>query len=168
MKFSSFVDIKNKKIIKELSILKDVLSKQFEIKPYLEENDSPYIYVKSKNTDVAFDGVRVYKIGSNWAYRIQNESDTEPYGKAYPIDLEKMFEDLVSDMSEEEAGDVIAKALIEEFSNFFSKSSKVQKELDANTFTTKNIEKNKMSGSDSDSPVVVGSNSGDFSNSIYK
>lgn len=162
MKFSSFIDIKNKKTIKELKILKDVLSKKFRVDAYLE-NEDPYIYIKSKNQNLDFEGVRVYKIGSNWAYRIQNESTTEPYGKAYPLDLEKMFEELVPDMSEEEAGSVIADALVEEFDNFFTKSSKVQKELNIGTITKSTITKN-----DNTDIPVVGSNSGDFANSIYK
>ena len=36
------------------------------------------------------------------------------------IDLEKMFEELIPDMSEEEAGQVIADALVDEFNKFFS------------------------------------------------
>ena len=163
MKFSSFIDIKNKKTIKELEILKEVLSKSFEVKPYLEI-ESPYIFLKSKNKEIEFEGVRIYKIGSSLAYRIQNESDSEPYGKAYPLEIEKMFEDLIPDMSEEEAGGVIAQALVQEFRNFFDKSSKIQRELGVGTFTKTNITKNDPT----DVPVLVGSNSGDFTNSIYK
>jgi hypothetical protein len=158
MKFSSFIDIKNKQVIKQLEILKEVLSKNFKIDPHLE-NEHPYIYVKVNNQEVPFEGVRIYKIGSSWAYRIQNESLTEPYGKAYPLDIEKMFEDLVPDMSEEEAGEVIANALIEEFNNFFEKSSKIEKEISVGKFNKDDI---------SSAAVIVGSNSGDFSNSIYK
>lgn len=156
MKFSSFIDIKNKQTIKQLNILKEILSKEFEISPYLE-NDDPYIYLKAKK-ETPFQGVRIYKIGSNWAYRIQNESETEPYGKAYPLDLEKMFEEIIPDMSEEEAGGVIADALIEEFNIFFEKSAKLDKEFSIGQFN-----KNDISNA-----VIVGSNSGDFSNSIYK
>jgi hypothetical protein len=156
MKFSSFIDIKNKQTIKQLEILKEILSKDFQIETYLE-NEDPYIYLKAKK-DTPFQGVRVYKIGSNWAYRIQNESQTEPYGKAYPIDLEKMFEDIIPDMSEEEAGGVIADALVEEFNNFFDKSAKLDKEFSVGQFNKNDI---------SNSSVIVGSNSGDFSNSIY-
>lgn len=163
MKFSSFIDIKNKKLIKELKILKEVLSKNFQVDSFLED-ESPYIFVKSKNKDLEFEGVRVYKIGSNWAYRIQNESQTEPYGKAYPLDLEKMFEELIPDMSEEEAGSVIAEALVEEFNSFFTKSSKIQKELTIGTISKASITRN----DNTDVPVLVGSNSGDFINSIYK
>jgi hypothetical protein len=157
MKFSSFIDIKNKKITRELGILKEVLSKNFDVKSFFE-SEHPYIYIKSKIQDLSFDGVRIYKIGSNWAYRVQNESDKEPYGKAYPLDIEKMFEELVPDMSEEEAGETIAEALADEFSKFFDKSSTIQKEIGIGMFDSKDIT----------NQPVVGSNSGDFSNSIYK
>jgi len=158
MKFSSFIDIKNKKIIKELKILEEVLSKNFDIKSFLE-SESPYIYLKCTKQDVPFDGVRLYKIGSNWAYRVQNESDKEPYGKAYPLDIEKMFEDLIPDMSEEEAGESIAEALVDEFNKFFSKSCQIEKEIGIGLFDKKDI---------TNQNLIVGSNSGDFSNSIYK
>lgn len=158
MKFSSFIDIKNKKIIKELKILQEILSKDFEINAFLEIED-PYIFLKSKNEESPFGGIRIYKIGSNWAYRVQNEGDKEPYGKAYPLDIEKMFEEIIPDMGEEEAGATIAEALIDEFNNFFSKSSEAQKEIGSFMFDKKDI---------TNQNLIIGSNSGDFSNSIYK
>lgn len=158
MKFSSFIDIKNKKIIKELNILKEILSKDFKVESFLDI-ENPYIFIESKNQEASFGGVRVYKIGSNWAYRIQNESDKEPYGKAYPLDIEKMFSDIIPDMTEEEAGATIAEALVDEFNNFFTKSSKAQNEIGSIMFDKKDI---------TNQNVIVGSNSGDFSNSIYK
>lgn len=164
MKFSSFLDIKNKKTIKELNILKEILSKNFEIKTFLEQS-SPYIFLKPKNSDLDFEGVRIYKIGSNWAYRIQNESDSEPYGKAYPLELESMFEEIIPDSDEEEAGEIIANALIEEFNNFFKLSSKIEKELGNNSIELNLSEPNMTGG---DPKVIIGSNSGDFSNSIYR
>jgi hypothetical protein len=121
--------VKNKQTIKQLETLKEILSKEFSIDAYLE-NESPYIYLRAK-IETPFQGVRIYKIGSNWAYRIQNESETEPYGKAYPIDIERMFEDLIPDMSEDEAGGVIADALIEEFNNFFDKNTIASSSLPA-------------------------------------
>lgn len=156
MKFSSFLDIKNKKTIRELEILKDLLSKDFKIESFLHL-DKPYLYLKSNRNDLSFDGVRIYKVGSNMAYRIQNENESEPYGQAYPLNLEEMFQDLIPDMSEDEAGELIANALVEEFNNFFKKSSDLQDELQKGQFS-----KNDMSSA----VVVVGSNSGDFTNSV--
>lgn len=157
MKFSSFLDIKNRKTKKELSIIKEILSNSFTVEDFLDKENS-YIYLRS-NEDSPFQGVRIYKIGSNFAYRIQNEKETEPYGKAYPLNLEEIFNDIIPDMSEEEAGEVIANALVEEFSNFFKKSLEIQKD-----FMIGKINKS----DDPSSTIITSSNSGDFSNSIYK
>jgi hypothetical protein len=157
MKFSSFLDIKNRKTKKELSIIKEILSNSFTVEDFLDKENS-YIYLRS-NEDSPFQGVRIYKIGSNFAYRIQNEKETEPYGKAYPLNLEEIFNDIIPDMSEEEAGEEIANALVEEFSNFFKKSLEIQKD-----FMIGKINKS----DDPSSTIITSSNSGDFSNSIYK
>ena len=157
MKFSSFLDIKNRETKKELSIIKEVLSSNFKIEDFLD-NDSPYIYLKAID-ESPFQGVRIYKIGSNFAYRIQNEKETEPYGRAYPINLEEIFNDIIPDMSEEEAAETVANALIQEFTNFFKKSSEIQKD-----FTMGKVNRSDISGS----TIITSSNSGDFSNSIYK
>lgn len=157
MKFSSFLDIKNKKTIEQLEILKKILSESFKIDSNIKSID-PYIFVYSNNEDLPFQGVRVYKIGSNWAYRIQNENETQPYGKAYPINLEQAYEDIVSDYSEEEVGEYIAKALLEEFENFFEKSAEAQRDSNSFVITKKDIS----------NQTIVSKNSGDFSNMIYK
>ena len=157
MKFSSFLDIKNKETKKELEIIKEILSNNFSIEDFLSKED-PYIYLKATD-DAPFQGVRIYKIGSNIAYRIQNESETEPYGKAYPLNLEEIFNDIISDMDEEEAGETVASALVAEFHSFFKKSAEAQKNFMMGVFDKKDI---------SSSTIVTSSNSGDFSNSIYK
>jgi hypothetical protein len=158
MKFSSFLDIKNKKTIKELEVLKDTLSKHFKIDAFLER-ENPYIFLRANKSDedLNFEGVRIYKIGSSMAYRIQNENETEPYGQAYPLNLEEMFEELIPDMDDKKAAKVIQDCLIDEFTNFFKKSSEIQKELRSGQFNKNDIS----------APVVVtGSNSGDYTNSI--
>ena len=157
MKFSSFLDIKNREAKKELSIIKEILSGNFKVEDFLSK-DSAYLYLRN-NENAPFQGVRIYKIGSNFAYRIQNESESEPYGKAYPLNLEEIFNDIIPDMNEEEAAETVAKALIEEFVNFFKKSSEVQKD-----FMIGKINKSDISGS----TIITSSNSGDFSNSIHK
>lgn len=157
MKFSSFLDIKNKKTIEQLEILGKILSESFKIDSNIKSID-PYIFVYSNKENLPFQGVRVYKIGSNWAYRIQNENETQPYGRAYPINLEQAYEDLVSDYSEEEVGEYIAKALVEEFKNFFEKSVEAQRDSNSFVITKKDIS----------NQTIVSKNSGDFSNMIYK
>jgi hypothetical protein len=157
MKFSSFLDIKHRQVKKELGIIKEILSNEFQVEDFLSKDD-PYIYLKSTE-DAPFQGVRIYKIGSNIAYRIQNDSETEPYGKAYPLNLEEIFNDIIPDMNEEEAGEAVMSALVAEFQNFFKKSAEAEKDFMMGKFSKKDV---------ATSTIVVGSNSGDFSNSIYK
>lgn len=151
MRFSSFLDKKNKQAVRELGIIRDILTEgDFKVEDFLKE-DSPYIFVNTTDSGLDFEGVRVYKVGSNLAYRIQKEKNTEPYGAAYSLDIENLFGDLVSDMSEDEAAEEIKKAVVEEFKNFFQKSAKAQDEL--------NSGKN-----DPQSKIVVSGGAGDLSN----
>jgi hypothetical protein len=153
MRFSSFLDKKNKQAVRELGIIRDILAEgEFKVEDFLKE-ESPYIFVNCTDGGLDFEGVRVYKVGSNLAYRIQKENKTEPYGSAYSLGIEDLFSDLISDMSEDEAADEIKKAVVEEFKNFFQKSSKAQDELNSG-------------GSDPQSKIVVSGGSGDISNTV--
>lgn len=131
--FNKFLEYKNKETKKQLEIIKKLLeSKNFKVKSFFDI-ESPYLFVKSF-VSLPFDGIRIYKVGSNIAYRIQNESETQPYGKSYPLDIEKAFSDLVSDMNEEEAGQEIINSLGKEIVSFFKESEKSQQELNLNSF----------------------------------
>ena len=153
MRFSAFLDKKTNQARKELEILRDVLKEGgMEVKDFLKGGD-PYLFVPSTKKSLEFGGVRVYKIGSSMAYRIQNEAEAEPYGTSYPIGLEGMFHDLIGDMGEEEAAQEIKKAVAEEFNNFFEKSLEAQDEGGASEF-------------DPQSKIVVGGKVGDLSNSM--
>lgn len=151
MRFSSFLDKKNKQAVRELGIIRDILAEEdFKVEDFLE-SESPYIFVNTSEEGLEFEGVRVYKIGSGLAYRIQRENKTEPYGEAYSLEIEDLFGELVSDMSEEEAAEAIKKAVSEEFKRFFSRSAKAQNE----------IESGKL---DPHSKIVVTKGAGDISN----
>lgn len=153
MKFSSFLDKKKKQTINELKIIKDVLAQgDLKVEDFTEE-ETPYLFVNSTEKSLDFDGVRVYKVGSNIAYRIQREKKTEPYGGAYPLDLENMFSELISDMSEEKAAEEIKKAVIEEFKTFFKRSSEAQDEINSGMI-------------DDSGRKLVSSGFGDISNSM--
>lgn len=153
MRFSSFLDKKNKQAVRELGIIRDILAEgDFKVEDFLKE-ESPYVFVNCTDGGLDFEGVRVYKVGSNLAYRVQKENKTEPYGSAYSLDIENLFGDLVSDMSEDEAAEEIKKAVVEEFKNFFQKSAKAQDELNSG-------------GADPQSKIVVSGGSGDISNTV--
>lgn len=131
--FNKFLEIKNREVKKQLEIVKKILeSKNFKVESFFDE-ESPYIFVRS-SISLPFEGLRIYKIGSNMAYRIQNENKTQPYGKSYDLNIESAFSDLVTDMSEEEAGKVIIESLIKEIQSFFKESEKAQQELSVVNF----------------------------------
>lgn len=151
MKFSTFIDKKTNRARKELGIVMEVLKEGgVQVKDFLKGAD-PYLYVPSTKKNLDFGGVRVYKIGSTIAYRIQNEGDTEPYGASYPLDVEEMFEELLGDMEEGDAAEEIKKAVVEELQNFFERSLKAQDEISSQQF-------------DPQSKIVVGSKAGDLGN----
>lgn len=151
MKFSAFVDKKTNRARKELGIVMEILKEGgLQVKEFLKGGD-PYLYVPSTEKGLDFGGVRIYKIGSTVAYRVQNESDTQPYGISYPLDVEDMFEDLLGEMDEEKAAGEIKKAVVEELRNFFGKSLEAQDEVVSKQF-------------DPQSKIVVGGKAGDLSN----
>jgi hypothetical protein len=153
MRFSSFIDKKNARAREELEIIRDILGEGgLKVDDFLK-SDNPYLFLSTPQEGLNFEGVRIYKVGSNLAYRIQNESDTEPYGKAYSLNLEEVFSDLISDMTGEEAAEKIKEAVVDEFKNFFKKSSEAQEELNS----TPNDPQNK---------IIVNGSAGDLSNSM--
>ncbi len=137
--FREFVNRKQRESTKHLGLIKKTLEKQgMLVNDFLKEED-PYVFVKSNNQKLSFDGVRIYQIGGDMCYRIQKESKTHPYGKAYLLDVEGMYDDLISDrVKEEKAGKKVMKAIAEELKNFFRKSADAERELQSGEFERKN------------------------------
>lgn len=157
-KFKEFVDRKARAAKKQLGILEKVLKKNgMDVKNFLEEDD-PYIFVKTPNKALSFEGVRIYKIGNSVAYRVQKEEQTHPYGKAYSLQVEDMYDDLMSDSeTEEEAGEQVAEAIVHELRKFFDKSLSAEKE-----FQDAEIEQN----TDPLGKVVLKGTGSDYSNQV--
>lgn len=153
MRFSNFLDKKIKKTRDELEILKGILEEaNFDVKDFIKEED-PYLYLVNPKKDLSFEGVRIYKIGSGLAYRVQNETNTEPYGVAYPLNVEQSFEDIISDLDDEnKAAELIKKSISEEFNGFFDKSRKAEEEL-----------KNPEIGNQTPNSIVITTMSNDLS-----
>jgi hypothetical protein len=153
MRFSSFIDKKNRDARRELGIIRDILSEaKLKVDDFLKD-DVPYLFLKNTDKDLDFDGVRIYKIGSSMAYRVQKESKTEPYGEAYLLDVEDIFGDLITDMSEEKAANKVKEAVVEEFKSFFRKSVEAQDEIAGE-------------GGDPQSKIIVNGSAGDLSNAM--
>ena len=128
--FREFVSTKKREAVKQLRVIKAVLEKEgFTVDGFLNDED-PYIYVNTTDDNLSFDGIRVYKIGESFAYRIQKEKDTHPYGRAYQLDIEEMFNDFVSEHGDEEkAGKRAMEALAGEIKHFFKKTVEAEKEI---------------------------------------
>lgn len=129
--FREYIDRKLREAIKQLKILKKLFESQgLKVKQDLETDDNPYIYVYNPNRNTFFEGIRIYKIGDQIAFRIQKDEKTQPFGKAYPINVEAMFEDFMEDEPKsEKAGKEVIKAVVHEVQNFFKKSAEAEKEL---------------------------------------
>ncbi len=164
-KFKDFVGKKERDARKELGIIKKILEKNdYQVSDFLEEIGDPHIFVKAPNTkeELSFEGIRVYKIGSDIAYRVQNEEKTQPYGKAYTIPVEEMYNDFISDkFKEEKAGQEVMESVFKEIERFFTQSLIAEKQL-----RSAEIEKNR----DQLGRVIIGgSGTGtDYSNLISK
>lgn len=158
--FGSFVDKKKRESIRQLELMKKILEQNnFKVKDFLNEQDSdPYIFCYNPLKNSSFEGIRVYKIGNELAFRIQKESQTHPYGSAYPLPVESMFNDFLTDSDGDE--DEVSKQLIEaigkEINNFFEKSSKAEE-------SSRKLSYNK----DSVGSVLVRSTGTDYASLIY-
>ena len=128
--FFEFVDRKQREAVDDLEVVAKALKKgKLEVREHLKD-DQPYLFVKSGNKKLSFEGVRVYKIGDQIAYRIQRLEKSEPFGKTYALNLDEMFNDYMSDgMSKEEAGEKVIESLGDEIKKFFRKSEKAEEEL---------------------------------------
>lgn len=128
--FLEFVDRKQREAIKHLGLMEKLLhTSGMQVSSFLED-ENPYLFVKSPNHRLSFDGVRIYEIAGMIAYRVQREAKTEPFGKAYLLDVEDMFNDFMSEnMEEEDAGKRVIESVITEIKKFFDKSARAEQEL---------------------------------------
>jgi hypothetical protein len=130
--FGDFVDKKKRESIRQLGLVKQILEKTgMKVDNFLETDNSsdPYIFCHNPTKSGSFDGIRVYKIGTDLAFRIQKESKTHPYGTAYPLPIESMFSDFLTDegIDESKAGKKIIEAVNKEIRRFFDKSLEAEK-----------------------------------------
>ena len=135
------------KIIHHVLKLSKIKSKMF------LDVDDPFLFVYSTDPECDFEGIRIYSIGRNIAFKIQNRMDTHPYGKAYLLDFENIFNTFMSekDADEEKAGKKVAETLVEEIKRFFKMSSGAQ---------------NKIEKGD-DNKLMARSGGTDYSSSVY-
>lgn len=129
--WNEWIDRRQREAKKHLKLIEKLLKKSnFEVDSYLED-ENPYVFVKSpQKTKLSFEGIRIYEIGEMIAYRVQREKKTEPFGKAYLLDLEEMFNDYMSEnMKENDAGKKVIESVALEVKKFFKKSGEAEQEL---------------------------------------
>jgi len=132
--FLEFVDRKQRETKRQLKLVEKALRKgNFHVYSHLEDDD-PYLFVRSPSKKLSFEGIRVYTIGDQVAYRVQKMEKTEPYGKSYSLNIEDMFNDYMGeDMDEEEAGKKVVESMVSELKKFFSKSEEAEEEMRSKT-----------------------------------
>jgi len=128
--FLEFIDRKQREAKKQLKLVEKALrNAKLHVYSHLEDED-PYLFVKSNNKKLSFEGVRVYHIGDGIAFRVQKLEKTEPYGKSYELNAEEMFNDFMSEeMDEKEAAKKVMEAMGKEIKDFFHKSAKAEEEI---------------------------------------
>jgi hypothetical protein len=132
--FGDFVDKKKRDTIKQLTLIKQMLErsglKAENFTDTDEEDHEPYIFCYNPSKTGSFDGIRIYKVGDDLAFRIQKESKTHPYGAAYPLPIESMFYDFLADqgVDEKKAGQKIIEAVGKEIRKFFDKSMEAERD----------------------------------------
>lgn len=129
--FREFIDQKERQALKHLKVMEKILEAGgFKIENKLDRRSSPYLYIRSPEDDLPFEGVRLYEIGGEMAYRIQKRLDSQPFGRAYSVRVEEMFEDLLGEdeMNDEKRGKEVMEAIIKELKSFFEDSAKAEKQ----------------------------------------
>lgn len=161
--FGQFVDKKKRESIDQLTILKKVLEHGgMKVENFLttDSEDDPYIYCISPTKNGSFDGVRIYKIGEQLAFRVQKENKTHPYGSAYPLPIEDMFHDFLSDehMDQTQAGKKVIESVGKELRRFFDRSLEAER-----VERERNIEADRDNGGS----VFVRSGGTDYASLVY-
>lgn len=160
--FGEFVNKKKRDMIKQLGIIEQCLRKQgLKVESFLHnDEDDPYIFCFNPAKNTSFDGIRIYKIGGQIAFRIQKESQTHPYGRAYAIPVEEMFQDFLSDdgVKNEEAAKKVVESIINEVLRFFQKSEAAEKQDRRDTV---------VGNADNAGGILMKSQGTDYSNMIF-
>lgn len=132
--FRNFLGVKKQEAKRQLHMVEEVLKQNvFKIESFLKEQfDDPYIYCYNPNKDTTFKGVRIYRIGDKIAYRVQRESETHPFGTAYILDMDMIFNDLMADgvTKKLDLGKKLSEEIVNTLHAFFKESASAEKEED--------------------------------------
>ena len=136
--FNNFLTKKSRETIKQLNIIQKLLESQgFNVSNFLDESsdvDEPYIFCGNTSNSESFGGIRIYKVGNSIAFRSQKEEKTHPYGKAYLLPIEELYNYFLEDLDSKKAAKELVKLVGNEIKKFFEQSAKAEKELFAGEF----------------------------------
>jgi hypothetical protein len=160
--FRDFYENKVRLAMKHLNILSKALEHSgFKVDSFLNEQfEEPYVFVYNPNSNTSFQGVRLYKIGDKIAYRIQRENQTHPYGNAYSLEVELMYDDLVEEGEDpKHVGPKVMEMIAKEFKAFFDESAKAEKDRN---FTDQNKDNDALGSVHIRNPL-----GGDYSSMVH-
>jgi len=160
--FLEFVNVKDDQKVENLELLTTILRNDgLKVHEFLDNHKEPYIYVFNPLDDLSFQGVTVYKKGDILAFRAQRYQDSQPYGSAYNIDMQGIYDDLLyKENDKKKALGIICKKLCKNMRDFFRKSKKAEDEV---------LKSQLRSPEDSDGAgqIIIRNTGTDYSNQIY-
>jgi len=149
---------------KRLQTLKKCLVKSGLFVDDFTEGEDCHLFVTAMPSPQEFEGIRIYCLGNICSYRVQKVKDTEPYGKAYLLDLQKTFDDILEEKGMKASNKDCVEAFIErigkEIRDFFAQSMK-----DEDEFYQSEIDAEDKS--DPASAMVLPAYTQDYSSSVY-
>lgn len=150
------MDKKKREEIHQLNLIGKLLERNGMKTDNFSDGEDPYIFCSDPAKNSVFNGVRIYKAGDQFAFRIQKERKTHPYGAAYPLPIEEMYDDFLSDEKTDElkAGKKVVEAVSNEIRRFFDKSAEAER---------KEREKDSLNNGD----VIARSIGSDYSTKIW-
>lgn len=122
--YLEFYNILKQEKQEDLETLMFVLRKDgLRVEDFSELDENPYIYCYNPLEDTSFQGVRIYKHGDILAFKVAKFPDSQPYGAAYSIDLQGMYDALIEEKKEKkDALKELCKKVSAEMRKFFRKS----------------------------------------------
>jgi len=157
----------------KLVLLKKVLEKGgLQVHDGTHDHLNPFLFVKAWPKPNSFEGIRFYMNGDILSFRVQKYQETQPYGQAYHMDVQKMFEDnILNKKDEKEALAETFKAIDQKVRKFFRDSKKAEDEIVKTQITSMDIEDKtddgRLNRKPDDAPLIVNPYGGDYSNKVY-
>lgn len=134
--FKEFTSKQHRDMLHQLKLIKRILE-QNNFKTKLNKHRDIFLYVESP-LDLSFGGIRIYQIGKKLAFRVQQDFESHPYGQAYSLDVESIYNDYLSDTENElKAGKLCIKAIVNIIGTFFKDCEKSEDNEFQSTFPEK-------------------------------